>query len=116
MTLISRPFLAEIYTVAVVYGEGIFRTWPTRIRVEFMLGFAACSALNFTPNLRAMPTTVSPETTVCVRGLMAIAALPERFVFALAGCAFWTCWTAAGRADVLFGEGDELVAAANWLA
>ena len=34
-----------------------------------MSGFAASSALNFTPNLRAMPTAVSPATTVCVRGL-----------------------------------------------
>ena len=82
-----------------------------------MPGFAVCSALNFTPYLRAMPTTVSPEATVCVCGLMVAVALPERFVFAAVGCAFLTGLAAAGRVNTLLDEDDELgVAAANWLA
>ena len=93
-----------------VYLAGMFKTWPTRIRVGFMPGFADCSAPSFTPYLRAMPATVSPEATVCVRGLMAAVALPERFVFVMAG------WTGVSRTTTLVSNAGELVlAAANWL-
>ena len=75
-----------------------------------MPGFADCSAPSFTPYLRAMPTAVSPEATVCVRGLMTAVALPERFVFAAAG------WIGVDRTTATVGAGGELVfAAANWL-
>ena len=63
-----------------------------------------------------MPTAVSPEATVCVRGLMAVVAFPERFVFAVVGCVFWAGWAAVGRVTALFVVVGELVlAAANWL-
>ena len=75
-----------------------------------MPGFADCSALSFTPYLRAMPTAVSPEATVCVCGLMTAVTFPERFVFIAVG------WLGGGRATALVGAGGELVfAAASWL-
>ena len=55
--------------------DGMFKTWPARIRAGFMSGLAATSALSFTPYLRAMPTAVSPAATVCVRGAAMVAGL-----------------------------------------
>ena len=42
---------------------------PTFIRFGSSLGFAARSASNLNPYLRAMRVGVSPALTVCVRGL-----------------------------------------------
>src|ERR1035441_1589967 len=69
--------------------DGMFSTWPARIRLRFTPGFAACNAPSFTPNLRVMATAVSPWTTLCVCGVAAIG-------FEFAG---WSVLTPAGVAE-----------------
>jgi len=51
---------------------GRFKICPMRILLKLTPGFAACNALNLTLYLREIAAAVSPETTVCVRGLAAI--------------------------------------------
>jgi len=69
----------------------MFRTWPARSRLRFTPGFAACNALSFMPNLRVMPTAVSPVTTLCVCGVAA----------AGFGFAEWSVFPPAGVAETV---------------
>src|SRR5208282_242462 len=94
--------------------DGMFKIWPTRIRAGFMSGFAASSALSFTPYLRAMPAAVSPATTVCVRGLAIVAGLAGRVALAPPDGTETICavWAGAGWTVALPGGGALVLAAA----
>src|SRR5208282_353339 len=98
--------------------DGMFKTWPTRIRAGLMSGLASSSALSFTPYLRAMPTAVSPATTVWVRGLAIVAGPAGRLALALTDGTetFCAVWATAGWVVALPGGGALVLAAANWLA